>query len=384
MRQRPHPILLMMSEVLAFGGAENFFYLLVKHLDRRLFTCRVVVPREGDLVDRLRQIDVPIEIRPLRDPWNVHRLPWFIRYLSTHDIRLINAHGVRAGFFAGLARKRLPIKVVVTEHNLQEWRNRIVPRVIDRFISRNNDRRTTVSQAVADGMISSGVCSPDMVDVIHVAVETDRFRLDPAVRQAERERLDVGPDELLVVAAGRLHRMKGFIYLVEASPRILTEVPQARIVIAGDGEERTTLRKRIDELGTGDRVRLTGYVDRMPELLSAADVFVLPSVQEKGCPQEGLPMVITEALASGCPVVTTTVSGNKEIVHHEYNGLLVPDHDSESLAKAVSRLLTSPDRKRYGENARVTVEERFSIGTIANRYASLYLDLIENGEHRAR
>ena len=377
MIKKPYPILLMMSEVLAFGGAENFFYLLVKHLDPALFACRVIVPREGALTDRIREPGLSLEVRPLRDPWNIHQLPWFVHYLKTHHIRLINAHGVRAGFYASLARRRLPVKVVVTEHNMQIWRNRFFPRMIDRFIAHNNDKRITVSKAVADAMVASGVCGPEMIQVIHVAVETDRFNVDPAIRESERRHLGIAPNEFAVVSAGRLHKMKGFIYLAKAAPKILEHVPNAKIIIAGEGEEKGSIKQEIEALRVGDRVWLPGYVENMPGLLAAADVFVLPSVEEIGCPREGLPMVIAEAMASGCPVVSTSVSGNKEIVRHEYNGMIVPQCDPVKLAEGITRILMDPDRKRYGENGRRTVEERFCIENVAEQYSQLYLDLIE-------
>jgi glycosyltransferase involved in cell wall biosynthesis len=380
MPSRPHPILLMMSDVKPFGGAENFFYLLVKHLDPALFACRVIVPREGTVVDRIRALGVPVHVLALRGPGDLRRLPAFVRLLRAHRIQLINAHGVRAGLYGALARKCLPVKVVVTEHNLQEWRGRLLPTMIDRFTARNNDRRITVSRAVADGMLASGVCGPEQVQVIHVAVETERHRPDAAAREKTRRALGVAPDEFAVVAAGRLHRMKGFIHLVEAAPRILERVPATRIIIAGDGEEKEALRRRIDELGLGERVRLPGFVENMPDLMRAADLFVLPSVEVKGAPREGLPMVIAEAMATGCPVVTTDVSGNKEIVTDGVNGRIVAQQDAAALAAGIIGVLSDPDRARLGENARRTAEESFGIQGAAARYARLFLELIEGGQ----
>jgi glycosyltransferase involved in cell wall biosynthesis len=173
--------------------------------------------------------------------------------------------------------------------------------------------------------------------------------------------------------------MKGFIYLVEAAPRILERLPAVKIIIAGDGEEKGNLTRRIGELGVGSRVLLPGFVENMPDLMRAADVFVLPSVEVAGAPREGLPMVIAEALATGCPVVTTDVSGNKEIVTDGLNGRIVAQQDAEALADGVIRVLADPDRNRLGEAARRTAEENFSIQIATSRYTRLFLDLIEDG-----
>lgn len=372
----PYPIVLMMSDVKPFGGAEHFFTLLVRHLNRDLVSPRVVVPRVGAMVDAIRATGVPVDVIPLTRPLDIRHFPGFLGLLESHGTRLVNAHGVRAGFFGALARKRLPLRVVVTEHNLRE-RQTMLNGFIDRFVARNIDRRVTVSQAVADGLVASGVCGPDEIQVIHVAVETERHRPDPARREAARRRFGIAEGELAVVAAGRFHPMKGFIDLIEAAPAIAGGVPNARIILAGDGEERDRFRRRIDALGVGNAVSLPGYVKDMPELLVAADVFVLPSVELPGSPREGLPMVITEALASGCPVVTTAVSGNREIVSDGVNGLIVPQQDPAALAAGIVRILRHPDRRRMGENGRRIVTERFGIERVAGEYTDLFLRLIE-------
>lgn len=378
MPTRPHSIVLMMADVKPFGGAETYLYLLAVHLDRSTFAPRVIVPREGPMVERLRQAGVPVDVLPLCRPRDVTRLPRFLKLLRDHHVRLVNAHGVRAGFFGALARARLPIKVAVTEHNLQDWRRHAIPRLIDRFIARHNDVRITVSRSIADDMIAAGVCRPERTKVVYLGIETERYRVDAARRAAARARFGIGPDTLAVVGAGRLAPMKGFIDLVEAAPAIVARVPGARIIIAGDGEERGRLQRRIDALAVGKAVTLPGFVGDMPELLAAADVFVLPSVELPGAPREGLPVVIMEALASNCPVVTTRVSGNPEIIEDGVNGRLVPPGDPPALAAAVAGILEDPDRARLGEAGRRIVDERFSIERSVARHSELFLRLIES------
>ena len=368
----------MASDVKPFGGAETFLQLLAERLDPRDFAPRVVVPRHGPLVDRLRARDIPVDLIPLSRLRDLARLPQFLRSLDRTGIRLINAHGVRAGFFSALARTRRPLRVAVTEHNLQDWRRHRALRALDGLIARHNDMRIAVSQAVHDDMISSGVCAPGMVQVIYLGVETERYRPDAARRARARERFAIGADEAAVVAAGRLAPMKGFIDLVEAAPAVVARVPRARIIIAGDGEERARLRARIDAIGVGASVSLAGYVQDMPELMAAADVFVLPSVELPGSPREGLPVVIMEALASGCAVVTTAVSGNSEIVEDGVNGRIVAQHDPAALADAIAGILADPDRARMGENGRRIAVERFDLDRSVRQHAELFIHLIES------
>jgi glycosyltransferase involved in cell wall biosynthesis len=368
----------MMSDVKPFGGAETYVTLLVRYLDREVFAPRVVVPREGPMNGKIREAGVPVDVMSLVRAQDLRNLPAFVGYLRSHGVRLINAHGVRAGLFSGLARKRLPVKVAVTEHNLQEWRGKMIPRMIDRFIAKNNDIRVTVSKAVANGMVASGACGPEMIEVIPTAVETARFVTDDARRAAARARFGVPQDALLIAAAGRLHRMKGFIDLVGAAPKIAAAVPKARIIIGGDGEERENLERRVRELGVESVVSMPGYLSDVPELYAAADLFALPSVELEGAPREGMPMVILEAMAAGCAIVTTSVSGNTEIVRDDFNGRIAPQQDPAGLADAIIAVLNDPQRPRFGANGRRFVEEHHSIERVAGQYGELFLRLIES------
>lgn len=374
---RPHPITLMMSDVKPFGGAEHSFSLIARNLDPKLFAVRVIVPKEGPMVETIRAAGIPVEVMSLTRARDLTRLPRFVSFLKRNRIRLVNAHGVRAGLFVALARMQLPIKVVVCERNLQSWREHTLPRTVDRLIARNNDMRIGVSQAIVDDMVAAGVCPPDRVRAIGGGVETNRLAVTPERREKARARFGIAADQIAIVTAGRLHRMKGFIDLVEAAPAVFKELPKARIIVAGDGEERETLQRRIDELKLGDSFQLIGYVKDMPELLAAADLFVLPSVSLENTPREGTPMAIVEAGAASLPVVTTTVSGNAEIIRDGFNGRVVPPQDPPKLAAAIVEILRNPERRQMGENARKLIVERYSIERVVAGYTEIFLKLLE-------
>jgi glycosyltransferase involved in cell wall biosynthesis len=372
MKNDKHRVLMMMSEVLPVGGAENTFYLLNKHRRQDLFDYRVVVPKEGPMVDRVRGLGVPVEVRSLVRAHDLWRLPWFVGYLRRNRIEIVNTHGVRAAFYCSLARRFVPIRIVVTEHNLQDWRASGFWNRVDRYIARHTDHRVAISQAVADSIVAAGVSTRDKISVITTGIEPEAFNRDPELGRKARRSLGIGDDEILIAAAGRLDRMKGFHVLVSAAPAVLEAVPNARIVIIGKGEEFEPLKRQVSEMGVGDRVSLPGYVDDLRSVLSGTDLFVLPSVS-----REGLPMVLAEAMASECPIVTTDISGNKEIVQHGRNGLVVEPDNSHALAQGIVQLLKGPDRERFGREGRKIVEERFSIPTAVEAYSSLFLSILQ-------
>jgi glycosyltransferase involved in cell wall biosynthesis len=379
---RPHPILILLSDAKPFGGAEHSVADLVRRLDRSLFSVRVVVPRESSSVERFRAAEVPVHVMPLTRARDLVRFPRFLALLDEHRIELVNSHGVRGGFYAALAQRMRGVKVVVCERNLQPWRAQVGPRMLDRFVARNNDVRVGVSQTIVDDMVAANVIARERTRMIPGGVDVARFAAAAARRDHARTQFGLEADRLVVVAAGRLHPMKGFIDLVNAVPRVVERVPQALVLVAGEGEERALLEKRIAELKVGHAIRLIGYVRDMSQLLGAADVFVLPSVGIPGKQQEGTPLSIQEAGATGLPVVTTRVSGNAEIIRDGFNGRIVEDQNPGQLADAIVDVLEDRERRKMGENAQRVVRERYSLEHVVAAYTEMFLDLLEAGQRR--
>ncbi len=190
----------------------------------------------------------------------------------------------------------------------------------------------------------------------------------PAAPQAH------APDSRPVVLyAGRLRTRKAVAVLIEAFAR-LERPPAARLVIAGDGEQRPALEAQAAAAGLAEAVEFAGAVPHhaMAALYRRADVFCLPSLYE------GFPLAILEAMAAGLPVIASRVAGNPEAVEHGASGLLVEPEDAAGLAAALGELLADPDRRRQmGEAARLRVEREFSIERVSAAYRRLWLELAD-------
>jgi glycosyltransferase involved in cell wall biosynthesis len=126
-------------------------------------------------------------------------------------------------------------------------------------------------------------------------------------------------------------------------------------------------------LEISERVDFCGSTEQVFEYLQKADVFILPSRAE------GLSNALLEAMACGLPVITSNIPANIEVIEHERNGLLFTVEDSKSLADAVTSLINSTElRERLGKAARQTVEKQYGLGTIADRYISLYQEMLSD------
>jgi L-malate glycosyltransferase len=190
-------------------------------------------------------------------------------------------------------------------------------------------------------------------------------------REEARRRLGwplVGP--VLGVVA-RLAEAKGHDDLLRAFAIIRGTIPQARLVIVGDGPLRERIRELIDSLGLADSVAMLGERHDVPQILAALDVFVLASQME------GVPMTILEAMAAGLPVVATDVGGIPQVVTHGQTGLMVPPSSPQELAQAILEVVRNPKKaQRLARAGRRRIEESFSVGTMASRYERLYRDLV--------
>lgn len=143
-------------------------------------------------------------------------------------------------------------------------------------------------------------------------------------------------------------------------------------LIIGGGRREAEMRRLAAELGLAGRVHFLGQRDDVPDLLSALDLFVLPSHSE------GVSLALLEAMAAGLPVIATAVGGLPEVVTDGDNGLLVPPEDPEALATALERLLEDPAlAQRLGANARRHVEENFSLERLGREINEIYTELIK-------
>lgn len=167
----------------------------------------------------------------------------------------------------------------------------------------------------------------------------------------------------VVIAAGRLHHVKGFDDLLRAFSRLRRSV-DARLLILGEGKERGALEQLVAELGLKDAVQLPGRVESVAPWLARADLFVLSSRRE------GLPAVLIEALAMGMPVVSTRCpSGPDEILEEGRWGTLVPVGDVEALSTAMALALRQPNADREGRRARAA---DFSLERALEQYLALW------------
>lgn len=171
----------------------------------------------------------------------------------------------------------------------------------------------------------------------------------------------------LALYTGRFQPGMGLRYVLAAWRPIVARWPHARLWLAGDGPDRVTLGRQIEALGLADRVRLIGVFDTVDELLAAANLFVLPSLEGD------LGLSLLEAMAAGLPIVAGQTAANREVVSDGREGLLVPADHPGALSAAIARLLEQPDlAARLGTAARERATAEFSLAKMADAHIALF------------
>lgn len=193
-----------------------------------------------------------------------------------------------------------------------------------------------------------------------------------------REQLGIPASALVVLAVGRMATKKGFQVLFDVLPQLFSEFPELHVVVAGGGDRYEEFRRLAQKMPP--RIHLPGPVlhDALPELYRAADLFVLPAVHDPKGNVDGLPNVILEAMASGLPVVASSISGIPLAVVDGQTGRLLKEGDREALFRALVELVRSPElRQAWGRAARERAVTELSWDRVAGRYLEFYEETLK-------
>lgn len=347
----------------AQGGMREHVRLLMRGIRYR---CILVVagPPDPEMREEVLSLDgeyYDVNISPGLSPLDDWRTSNYLAHLnSKFHFDIIHAHGFKASVPARLAAWRTGIPgVVYTSHNMvdQNWTGlrRKIYWKMERSLAKVTDKLIVVSEAMKERFIQEGIPA-SRVELVHNGISLKPYEL-PLDREAKRAQLGVAPGQTMIVCPARLIPSKGVDLLLEAVRKMgeTRSLNSLQVLVLGDGPLRAELENSAATLGLKDTVRFLGHRKDMPEVLKAADLFVLPSLAE------GLPLSILEAMAAGCPVVASNVGGIPDAIRHGENGFLVNPGDAGALARALEFILSNPERRQaYASQARQNAITRFS------------------------
>ena len=350
---------------LVYGGAQVQVMALIKSLQKRGWDVRIVSMMQPEAhTEELERLGIPWAsldmARGAADPRAIFKLR---RILKDWQPTIVHSHMIHANLLARVSRlfSKIPL-VICTAHSITEGGR--IREIAYRLSDPLCDLTTNVSQAAVERYIAVGAVPKNKIQLMLNGIDAQRFVFDETFRQKQRNELGL-KDEFCYLAVGRFNDEKDYPTMFAAYKKLL-ERQKARLLVVGHGD--IDMPKLVKDYGLESEVDILGLRKDVPELMSAADAYLMSSAWE------GLPMVLLEAAASCLPIVATNVGGNAEVVQDGQSGYIVASKNADALAEAMLELQSlSPEaRKKMGETGRAFVREHYDIERIVDKWESLY------------
>ena len=351
------------------GGLERTVIDLVRTQLASGRRCQVVCLFErGALASELDVLGVPVLACGKRRGVDLRALVRARRHVVAHGSRILHTHNAAAHYHAVFATLGLGLRTINTRHGMGALDAASRRERLYRLSLRRTAVVATVCEAARRELERGGWPHATHLAAVPNGIDIGRFApRDEAARERLVASLGLPPHTRVVGTVGRLNRVKDHASLLQAFARLRDEVPEAALVVVGDGELRAELAALAATPALAGRVHLLGDRGDVADLLRAFDLFVMSSRSE------GYSIALLEACASALPIVATDVGGNAEIVRDRENGLLLPPADPVALADALRVLLTDPARARaMGQAGLEWVRREGSLAAMAARYEPLY------------
>lgn len=360
------------------GGIETFVIGLIERLPRSRVIVYTSAQDNSEQYDRRWLEDYGVEV--VRDKAKILLPTPGVAYCVKAIVRERKISTVFFGAAAPLGllsrtlRKAGVKKIVALTHGHEVWWSKVWPfSSAMKSISRHVNHLTYLGEYTRSA-IAASVTKEAAAGMVKIApgIDTDHFSPQDSNQLRSELRLS---EKKVIVSVGRLVHRKGQDVLIEAMPGILREVPEAHILMIGEGPYRNYLENRVKALGLHERVTFIGriqYAD-LPKYICVGDLFVMPSRSRlAGLEVEGLGIVYLEASACGLPVIAGNSGGAPDAVLEGETGLVVDGTSKAEVASAVVELLSDPDRsKAMGIRGRQWIIQEWRWEIWSSRFAQL-------------
>ena len=365
------------------GGAQKVTLMTLERLPQDRYELALVTSPDGLLVEwanrigKLQRIWLPSLVREVRPVQDLKTLLSLVRLFRREKPQIVHTHSSKAGILGRWAAKLAGVPFIFhTAHGFgfHDFQRPVVKRIyvwLERLTTMITTKLVVVSYANAEkGEVHKVFKRGDWI-LCRDAISVHEF-MQPGPRRQKLQEWQIPPDRLIVGMVACLKPQKSPLDFVDLAARVVKQSQYAHFVLAGDGELRPEVEKRIAEHGIGDRITLLGWQSDMPEVYRNLDIVVLTSLWE------GLPCVFSEAMAGELPLVATNVDGAREAIVDGHNGFLHQPHDIEGMANSVMKLLDDPElRQTMGQRGKSRVME-FDISTSVANLESAYQECLES------
>lgn len=374
---------LMFIQSLELGGSETQCVEVACQLAREGYSVTVgCLWTGGPLQKKLAEAGVRCVVFPvpgtLLRPNAILQMLKLAAFIRRERFSVVHTNDLYSNLFAIPAAWLARVQVIISSRRDMSrwWWYTPARRKILRRIQGLSTRVLVNSEAVRRDLITRDGFDPKRIVVVYNGIDLEKFSRPHAERRQVLP--DVSSDSKTIVMVANMHAgAKGHGDLIEAARTVKEKFPEARFLLAGDGEMRPFFEDQVRALGLAEMFVFLGHRTDIPQLLSSCDIGVLASKSE------GLPNSVLEYLAAGLPVVATAVGGVPEIIENEVHGLLIPPENPAALATAILRLLEDQELcANLGKTGQERVRTRFSFPSVLESLRQLYAPPRRSSRHR--
>ncbi len=302
---------------------------------------------------------------------------------------IVHTHAAKAGALGRRAAKACGVPVIVHTfhghvfHSYFGKAKTLLYKIIERRLAKISTGIIAISPIQKEELSAvHSICSPDKIKVIPLGFDLLKFRENLAEKRTEtRQNWKLNDDEVAVAIVGRLAPIKNHGLFLDALALLAEKGIRARYFIVGDGQEKPMIEKRVKELQDhyGLKVELTSWIKDIATFNAGMDIICLSS------DNEGTPVSLIEAQASGVPVISTDVGGVKDILDEGNTGFVVPKKDPEAFAEKLQLLIENKEiRTKMSQNGWNFVRDKFHYTNLVKNMENYYAELIEKTRKNAK
>lgn len=366
------PHVLQCVVCLAQGGAERVALTIIDKSSVRFkgSICALTIGT-GTLIPELQRLSLAQNVLCRHNPDRIEAWTSMYRLLIREKVDVVHIHASYLLSFILPPAMLAGVRVVFTEHSEHALSQYVKLRSMTKMALPFVDSLTCISDDLRYFLIRTLNVSSNAVSVIQNGVDIEYFSRSGCSREELRGNLLpqswCDNDYFVFCNVSRFTDAKDHLSLLNAFNAVRKYNSLSRLLLVGDGEERSAIERVINELELHDFVHLAGMRQDVPDVLSLADAFVLSSKHE------GMPLVILEAMSVGLPVLTTDVGGIAEVVTNGVSACIVPPCDSIMLSKSMIWMMENPvECDKIARSGMELVRERFSHTKMVERYLELY------------
>jgi glycosyltransferase involved in cell wall biosynthesis len=358
------------------GGGESHLLSLVENLDKSRYEPVVLSFTDGPMIDRLKQMNIPVHVIHTTRPFDITKWRTVKKFIAEQKVSLVHAHGTRAASNVLQAAQSLKLPLVYTIHgwSFHPDQQALVRRVRilgEKYLTSRSSLNISVSasnQQTGKDEIGKSFNSV----VVNNGIDLRKFNPHQTYKDIRKE-LNIPGDAMLVLFIARFTGHKQPMALLQAFADALPKNPRLHLLMVGDGDQKEEALAFVRSKQLEKNTTLLPFRLDVPDVLAAADIFVLPSLWE------GLPIGLLEAMAMGKAIIASRVDGTKEILQHGLNGWMVEPGSQlvPQLTEALLLLAADEEKRRsFSKEAINTVTERFNAIAMTRQIEGLYEEVL--------